>query len=161
MPMSTDVSLPKAWAAVFPDRCVVCGAEGPGGTFAVGTTTASRGTALFGLPWTAKTRIAAPACRDCGRLIWLQRLVAAGLTAALAAVAIMYVWPAVEPHVPRAARRLARWGVVLLSVVPTLAWQMFHPPPFDVTAGDREVDYEFASEAYAREFARLNDAEAV
>ena len=158
MPMSTDVSLPKARTAVFPDRCVVCGAEGPGGTFAVGTTMASRGTALFGLPWSAKMRIAAPACRDCGRLIWLQRLVAAGLTAALVAVTLVHVWPAVEPHVPAGARRAARWGVALLAVVPQFAWRIFHPPPFDVTAGDREIEYEFASAAYAREFAALNGA---
>ena len=51
-----------------------------------------------------------------------------------------------------------RWlaGAIALGVVPWMIWNMFRPPPFDITVFSDAVDYELASEEYADDFAQLN-----
>jgi hypothetical protein len=54
---------------------------------------------------------------------------------------------------------LRKWiavGIALLCMTPLLLWQLFFPPPLDLTATSSTVEYEFRDRDYAAEFARLN-----
>ncbi|MBL8794316.1 MAG: hypothetical protein JNM56_10460 [Planctomycetia bacterium] len=43
-----------------------------------------------------------------------------------------------------------------MAVSPWFLWQLFFPPPLDLTVYTDTVDYEFKDEEYAAEFAALN-----
>jgi hypothetical protein len=46
--------------------------------------------------------------------------------------------------------------IVAMSTLPLILWNVFRPPPFDVTAFVESVDYDFRDSLYATEFAKLN-----
>ena len=51
-------------------------------------------------------------------------------------------------------------GMFIISILPLVAWEIFFPPAFDITAYKESVDYEFRDRDYAHDFAELNsDAE--
>lgn len=57
--------------------------------------------------------------------------------------------------------RLEGWlmmGTALVCLLPWYLWEIFFPPPFDMTAYADSVDYEFRDAEYAEEFALLNKA---
>ena len=62
-----------------------------------------------------------------------------------------------RPAVEQADR--ARGGVV--GWLPYIVWSVFRPPLFDLTVRAELVEYEFASEEYARRFVEANEAQVV
>lgn len=71
--------------------------------------------------------------------------------------------PVIEPHMPRIVAKYLVVVLFLVCLIPYFVWKTYRPPAFDITAGEKSVDYEFRSAAYAIEFANLNedDVEAV
>jgi hypothetical protein len=154
MPTSTDVNLPKSYTAVFPDRCVKCGQDQPGDTYRATTRSVGWWTVTF---WAGGEKFGAdvpvcPGCKgDMTRQRWARNLVCWAFMLGGAGVAL---WLFKDFN-----RRLGRWlagGIVFACLVPYLAWEIFFPRPFDLTAFAETVDYEFRDPAYAAEFARLN-----
>ena len=47
-------------------------------------------------------------------------------------------------------------GIALLAIGPWILWEVFAAPAFDLSVGEKKIDYEFRDEACAREFAALN-----
>ena len=48
-------------------------------------------------------------------------------------------------------------GSILLCSAPYFLWEVIFPPAIDITALKDRVDYEFADENYAHDFAGLNE----
>ena len=48
-------------------------------------------------------------------------------------------------------------GSILLCSAPYFLWEVIFPPAIDITALKDRVDYEFADENYAYDFAGLNE----
>jgi hypothetical protein len=156
---AVTVNLPKSRVAVFPARCIGCGADGPDTTWRVYTHAIGWWTVVFqgfGPRFSAE----APACRECrGRL---RRGVAAR---------IAMNWVLAFVGVGLAAWALGwqqgfwgKWmfiGLALLAFLPLLVWEHVFPPALDMTAYSETVDYDFRDAAYAEEFQKLNRVEAV
>jgi hypothetical protein len=154
MPLATTIKLPRDVEARFPERCVRCGAPAPERRIRLWTTTisvASVMSLLFCRPFSVRV----PVCRTCAprlrmarlmRLIVTLGLIVAGVTAA--------IWLLGSYDGP--GRRYLAVGIALLCIVPFFMLEAFFPPPIDVTAYSKTVDYEFADEEYADEFARVN-----
>src|SRR5687768_11670235 len=72
MPVSTDITLPKSHTPVFPDRCVACGVDAPGGNYRAGTHAIGWWTLAF---WSFGPRftVEVPACETCRRRMRRQR----------------------------------------------------------------------------------------
>ena len=153
MPFNKDVNLPKSYTALFPNRCVICGKEAPGDTYSVTTRTIGSGTAVT----TAgpKFSVEAPACRGCRdrmrHRVW--RRIAENVVFLLIGLGVG-VRVIAGSHT--AFANVILFVICLLCLVPLVAWRMFHPLPFDITAFSDTVDYEFRDRAYAEEFAALN-----
>ncbi len=154
MPVSTDVNLPKGHPPVFPDRCVACGADHPGGTYRASTNAIGWWTLAF---WSFGRRftVEVPACAPCRarmrRQRWVQFVVNVTVIVIGVSVAISLLH---SYHGP-----LKKWlvlGIALLCLLPVVLWETFFPRPFDMTAFTNTVDYEFRDAAYAEEFAMLN-----
>jgi len=47
-------------------------------------------------------------------------------------------------------------GIALLAIGPWILWEVFAAPAFDLSVGERTIDYEFRDTAYAHDFAALN-----
>jgi hypothetical protein len=156
MPLSNDVNLPKTRRPVFPDRCVACGAAGPGDTIRVGTNAIGWWTLAFWVPG-RRFAVDVPACPPCARHLRRQRLLrlvvggAVAVAGAVVAVALLqwYRGP---------MRRWLAMGITLVCMLPYILWETFSPPPFGLTAFAETVDYEFRDAGYAAEFAALNGA---
>lgn len=108
----------------------------------------------FGKPFSVR----APACGLCGWGLHLRRIVSVVLTLGLVFVMIWYVWPLVSHRVPRGLRKWAAAGLALLGLAPLILYEAFWPHPFNLTAFNRSVDYEFRDEGLAYEFAELNES---
>ena len=107
----------------------------------------------FGRPFV----VTAPACTSCSWLLHLRRLLSLVLTVVLLLFAFFYLWPLVEDQFGRAGRR---WVIMLLGlacILPQLLFELFYPHPFDITAFQDTVDYEFSDAEMAYEFAELNE----
>lgn len=154
MPLSTDIRLPKTWRPVFPDRCVACGRESPGGSVRVATYAIGWWTYLL---WGFGPRFAVdvPACDDCRRRLIRQRRLRLAVCVVLAAVGIS-IASALLGSLRGLANRWAAMGIALLCLGPWFAWEIFFPRPIDLTAHADSVDYEFRDADYARDFACLN-----
>jgi hypothetical protein len=154
MPLSTDVSLPKSWKAIFPNRCVACGRGYPGGSIRVGTFTIGWWTYLF---WSYGRWFAVdvPACDGCRRRIvlqrWLRRVICLGLIVVGVWIASSWLGP-----LRGLAKRWAAMGIVLVGLIPWFAWEILFPRPIDLTARADTVDYEFRDADYANDFACMN-----
>lgn len=155
MAQSIDVNLPKSHRPHFPNRCVVCGAGGPGATVRLITGSIGWWTWLFwmfGKPFTVK----APACPSCSRRLHLGRFASLLVTIALGCAALWLIWPHLSASVPSSVKRWAMMGLALLCIAPQLVFEAFFPKPFDITAYSDSVDYEFTDEDLAVDFAAFN-----
>lgn len=154
MPDTTDVNLPKSHVALFPDRCVVCEREHPSSHVRILTGSIGWWTFLwmFGSPFYVK----APACRFCGWKLQWMRLLSLAVTLTIVAVAMLYAWPYLQPHVPKAFRKWGMMGFAILCLLPQIIFEIVFPKPFDVTAFSDNVNYEFRSRRYAVDFSLQN-----
>lgn len=159
MAMSIDVNLPRKHPASFPKRCVVCGIDHPDST--VTLVTGSLGWWTWLLGWFARPfKVTAPACHSCSWRLHAARLLSLLVTVALVLAAFYFVWPYFADAVPRRLRKWAMIGLALVCLSPQCIYEVLYPKPFDITAFADSVDYEFANEDLAVEFAALNcDAE--
>lgn len=155
MAVATDVSLPRAHTALFPDRCVVCGCDQPGSHVRLMTGTLGWWSWLvwwFGNQFVVK----APACSGCAWTLHARRLLSLVVTLAIVAVVMLVVWPHFKDFVPRLLQRWVAIGLALVCLLPQVLFEVFFAAPFDITAYEHSVDYEFTSKEYAIEFAMLN-----
>ena len=159
MTMSIDVNLPKDHPARFPDRCVVCGIESPDSTMRVFTNAIGWWTWLFwifGKPFFIRL----PACTGCSRWLHVRRFLDVVITIGIIVLAYGYLRPLVPRDLPRFVQKVILMGLLLLCFLPCFILNIFFPPPFDLTAFEKSVDYEFRDAELAQEFAELNqDAE--
>ncbi len=154
MPFNIDVTLPKSCTPRFPDRCAICGKPSPGDTYRVTTRTINSGASAT----TAGPKFSAeaPACRLCRdqmrRHIWGR--IAANVVFILGGLGVGI--RVISGH-HTAFANVILFVICLLCLAPLIAWRMYHPLPFDITAYPDTVDYEFHDRAYAQEFAALNE----
>lgn len=78
------------------------------------------------------------------------------MTVALTLCALFFVWPYVKESVPDDLRRWAALGVVVVCLIPYILLEVFFAMPFDITADEKSIDYEFTSKDYAVNFAARN-----
>jgi 6-phosphofructokinase len=104
--------------------------------------------------------VVVPACRSCAWKLrlrrWLGLLMTLGAAAAAVAFAIWLLGPM--------RGLLGKWaamGIALAVLAPYFVISTFFPPAFDLTCYAKRVDYEFADESYAIEFANLNEDDVV
>ena len=97
-----------------------------------------------------------PACEPCRHQMIRQRWVRLFFCGIFAVVGI-----SVADYVLASLRGpVKRWlalGIALLCMLPWFAWELVFPRPIDLTAYADRVVYEFRDEAYAQEFAELNE----
>ncbi len=156
MPMSTDVNLPKAHAACFPDKCILCGTPAPGNRVRLVTGSIGWWTWIFwafGKP----VIVSAPSCTLCGWQLQLRRLAGLLVTVGLIYFAYSFVWPLVDKDIPRLTRKWIMMGLGLACLLPQILYEMFVPAVFSITAFKDSIDYEFRDEEQAQEFAAHNE----
>ena len=78
------------------------------------------------------------------------------MTLGIVLAAFAYIWPHFKDSVPAGLRKWAMMGLGLACVFPQILFEVFFARSFDITAFADSVDYEFASNEYACEFAVLN-----
>ena len=120
MPLSTDVNLPKAHAAVFPDRCVRCDCDPGGNSIRIWTHSIGWWTALFWM-FGRGFAVRIPACRRCALRIRLQRVGGTIAILAFAGFFMFFLWPYLDDFVPRAFQQMDCNGphpFVRITVVP-------------------------------------------
>lgn len=155
MPMSVDVNLPKDHTPRFPDRCVVCGEEKPDSTVKIKTDSSGWWSMFFWWMW-RRHATEAPACKECGRSLHRQRFGMTLMTAAVVGLVLFCVFPMFEDMIPRAFRKYAFVGVVILCLLPQIIYRVANPLPFYTTAYRKSVDYEFRERLMAFQFANMN-----
>jgi len=155
MAESIDVNLPRSHAARFPDRCVVCDCPAPDAHVRI--ITGSIGWWTWLLWWFGKAFVVkAPACTRCAWRIHGLRLASLLATIGAAVAALWFIWPHFKDSIPR---HLQKWAMMVLAVIcllPQVIFEVLFAAPFDVTAYAESVDYEFTSQSYAEDFAKLN-----
>jgi hypothetical protein len=157
MPLSTNIKLPKSVVPIFPDRCVACGFEHPGGFYRASTNAVGWWSFTF---WSFGAKFSAdvPACGTCSTQLRTQRLVRLAVLSAFVAVGLIVGFTLLERyHGP-----FKRWlvtGIAIVAVLPVLLWETLFPPPIDLTAYSETVSYEFRNATYGEEFAELNGVE--
>jgi len=154
MPLATTINLPREMEAAFPDRCIRCGAAGPERRIRIWTSTVSVWSVLsllFSRPFSVRV----PVCRACAPRLRIARLVRLILTLGIAAAGVAVALWVLESY-DGPGRRYLGIGIAVVCMLPFFAWEAFFPPPIEITAYSRSVDYEFADDAYATEFAHLN-----
>jgi hypothetical protein len=154
--MSFDVNLPKSVTPTWPRRCVGCGRDDPESTLRLWTHSIGWWTFafwMFGKPH----KVDVPACFACKLAIrrqrWLRFIVGFAIIMAGVAVGFQLLAAYKGPF--------KKWLVLLITVgclLPFILWEVFFPPPVDITAFSETVDYEFRDAGYASEFAQLNRA---
>lgn len=177
--MSFDVRLLKEQEPIFPTRCVACGSDAPGGTLRFHTR--SVGWSTF-VSWSYGEKFSAdvPVCGICRGKVKQQRWLRSSIRMSLGIIGILIAgwWLFLtdsqeplkaEPSGSIVGKVLGRlltdfqrsWlmmGTALVCALPWLLWEIFFPPPFDMTAYADSVDYQFRDAEYAEEFAVLNKA---
>jgi hypothetical protein len=133
----------------------VCGKSGPKSQVRLIKGTLAWWTVLT-MWWGKMLVVKAPACPFCA---WkLQGLRALGLAVTVAGM-VAIVWldgPQLKGVVPPGLQKWVLAGLALACLVPQLVFETFYARPFDVTAYDDSVTYEFTSADYALEFVLLN-----
>ena len=156
MSLSTDVTLPRGVNPIFPDKCIVCHAK-PDSAVRIAQNS-QNGLIAFFMPlimlfgW---SRVEVPLCQSCKPRFRIQRWGRQILCWALVIVLVWWLVPQFRSW-SGLTRKIAVGGLVLIGLIPYVAWEVIWPRIFDTTARDDTVDYEFASAAYASEFAALN-----
>jgi hypothetical protein len=159
MPASHDVFLAADRQVVWPALCPGCGAANPRNLLPVSGSRSS--IAAFFWPilhlFQRRARFEVPVCDGCRgaelRSRWLRFLLLVAF--ALAGIACADPW-AKELTDHRLLRRLIVLGVVLVGIVPLIAWQVLAPAAVDVTIGKATVTFEFRRADYATSFAQHN-----
>jgi hypothetical protein len=155
MALSIDINLPRSHRARFPDRCVVCGLDEPGSTVRLFSTSIGWWTWVFlvgGWP----SVVDAPACRSCGWQYQFTRGLGFVVSAAVTWIVLSLTWPLISNAVPRGLRKWVVAAIVLLCLSPLIIYRIFRPKAFDITVYAKSIDYEFADQQYAIDFAVLN-----
>ena len=156
MTLSTDVNLPRTHRAEYPERCVRCGDDPKGKTIRIWTHTIGWWTYLlwaFGRGFTTHP----PVCGSCAWRVRAQRVGRFAVPLLIAALVMVFIWPRLDGNLFLEFRKWIIMGVILLCSAPYFLWEVFFPPTIDITAYKDNVDYEFADEDYAHDFAELND----
>lgn len=156
MKPSTDVTLPRDYRPVFPDKCIVCH-NSPDSTIGIARN-AQNPFVVFFVPilmlfgW---SRVEIPICKRCKFRFRLQRWGRELTGWLLMLVACSFIWPYFRTW-PSLTRKIVVAALVIVVVSPHFLIEVFWPRIFDTTADSDSIDYEFASEEYADEFAVLN-----
>jgi len=87
----------------------------------------------------------------------MQRVGRYAVPLLIAALVMLFIWPLLDENFVLEFRKWIIMGVILVVCVPYFVWEVFFPPTIDITAYKDSVDYEFADEDYAYDFAALND----
>lgn len=156
MALSTDVNLPRTHTPRFPTTCVRCQEDAGSETIRTAGFTVSWFTTFFWL-FASKFVAQVPACPECRFRLRFQRFGSLLVTIFIVAVVAIFIWPHVTDFVAPSARRWAMLGLALVCLSPWWMFEIFFPSAFDVTVYRNSVDYEFANEDYAHQFALLND----
>ena len=155
MAHSTDINLPRSHVPSFPDECVVCEQDHPGGHVRVIAGTLGWWTYLLGwlgTPFVVK----APACRNCAWKLQAQRVASVLITIIVGLAVLFWIWPNIKDSIPPSVHRWAFGGICVLCLLPMLWLQVCYPPPFSIMAYSNSVDYQFRSMRYALEFVAWN-----
>jgi len=155
--MPHDVSVSSLVPPMFPDRCVLCGADEPGRQ--VRFSAAAKYGAFFFLSWLGKAKgsILAPACGTCAVGAMSRALVRFALSAAGAALAAWFLFAAMKKG-GRGLFKLKAIAVFFAAVIPAVIWDWLFPARFSVTFNDEKhtAVCHFYDPAYAAQFAALN-----
>lgn len=157
MAMSHDVKLPVNATPKWPERCVVCDRPSPNHCARFVDRKTTLWTTLT-LQFAKKVHVTAPACADCAsgleRREWIAKI---GMWVTL----LGGLWFGREVMVPRWPSwppGLVMGACALAAYAPLVALRVVWAPAFAITAWGEEIEYEFANEAYAHEFAEMNEA---
>lgn len=154
MGMSTDIRLPRASNASFPPECIACRAP----TFEEHLRFSGRTWSWAGLVLpTLGNRfvVEVPCCEDCARRLRRQRRLRAA-TFLTATVVLMFVVLPFYADLAPSIRRTVGIATLLLLLAPYFVFEVYFPPPFDLSVQRDVVDYEFADVDYAETFCALN-----
>ena len=157
MPGCAEVNLPRTDVARYPERCVCCESDPQGKTIRIWTRTIGWWTYLmwvFGKGFTTHP----PVCGSCGLRFRAQRWGRYMVPLLIAALVMVFIWHRLDSNLFLEFRKWIIMGVILFCCAPYFLWEVFFPPAIDITAFKDNVDYEFADEDYAHDFANLNDA---
>jgi hypothetical protein len=158
MPLATTVKLPKKITPRWPQRCVSCGTDVSGGrgstlnwwTHAIGWWTVAL--LSFGKPYRVKD---VPVCMMCKSRVRWQRWLRILMSTALI-VGAGLIWLTLFRGQQFPLKRAALVGLIIVTILPWVLWEIIFPPPLDVTAFKETVDFDFRETDYALEFANLN-----
>ncbi len=151
--MSTSVTLDVTRNARFPDRCILCGHQGPGDSLELSASPDANWRWLFRKP--AARTIQVPACTTCYELMSRQRQLRRwGVVIALAAAVVLYGVLLICYRGP--LLNVIRSGGLVFFLLPYFVWEAIFPLPISVTATRTSITYSFEYDVYAIEFTRLN-----
>lgn len=156
MPLSIDITLPRAFEAVFPEKCIIC--HGPPDSKIGISTTSGSAFASFFLPFLSligRTKTAVPICKGCRLRFRFQRWGRKIACLAFIVIALFFIMPLFDGWT-RLPKKAAVLGLCLATLVPWFAFEVFWPRVIETTVDGDELQYEFASEEYAQEFQYLN-----
>jgi hypothetical protein len=154
--LSTDIRLPKNVKPIFPKVCVYSGEENPDSEIVIPANSQNPILAFLApilLVFGWKT-YRAPICRGYKARFYFFHYGREVVMIILVVIALWKVMPLFDRH--DGFRKFKVAGVMLIAVSPWIFFEIFVPRKFNVTAGSNWVDYEFASNEYAGEFALLN-----
>ncbi|MEM7351474.1 MAG: hypothetical protein AAF657_11750 [Acidobacteriota bacterium] len=152
--MSHDVRLPKAKTPVFPNYCLHCREKVADTTVRVCSGAVGWWNFVF-LTGGMRFCVDLPICSGCKRRFRRQRRTRFLLTALLALAGAVVALEILEGY-EGPFRLWVGSGIVALVLIPTVFWELFWPPTFDLTPYTRSVDYHFRHRTDGEIFAALN-----
>jgi hypothetical protein len=154
MPIGTDVRLPKAYPALFPDRCIACGRDHPDALYRVRANASALTLAYWGLG--SRLTVEAPVCERCRKRTRRRRWALVVVYALLLSVGIL-LWLVLTHGSKGPGRTWIGLGIILLCLLPGFVWEFFRPTALEITANPDTVDYQFRDPDYAIDFYLLNE----
>ncbi|MBX9737135.1 MAG: hypothetical protein K2X32_09440 [Phycisphaerales bacterium] len=159
MSIATTVSLPASVTPEWRRVCVKCRSEDPTAFFVF---TPERSGLLAWLPGssliTRRDPVVVPACEPCAASLSRKRMVRISVEWMVVIVAVLT--PALVARWAGGPMTWQFWlaaGGGLACVVAHGMWVIFHPHPVSADVmGKSTIDYQFASAAYASDFAKRN-----
>ena len=159
IPVPQHVALSSGDQAQFPDRCVGCGRNAPGGIQKFESSVPLS-------PWNVVSRalssgraVAVPVCPRCDAMLRNRKAISAlaWILSICFAVGITTLFVEAVPLGQLSNLFVAAITAVLMWGL--YKWQLQHPAPFHVVDNGGWFDYQFLDAVYAAQFAVLNDAE--